>query len=66
MKRIIFSILLLSSVFSQDMWINEIHYDNYGNLIKTLKNIVRLQKKIISHMLLIQAVVSYGEQNQWI
>ena len=30
MKHILFSILLLSSLFSQDMWINEIHYDNYG------------------------------------
>ena len=30
MKNILFSILLLSSLFSQDMWINEIHYDNYG------------------------------------
>ena len=30
MKRILFTILLLSSLFSQDMWINELHYDNYG------------------------------------
>ncbi|MBC8310929.1 MAG: hypothetical protein H8E72_01360 [Candidatus Marinimicrobia bacterium] len=31
MKRILLPLLLLlSSLFSQDMWINEIHYDNYG------------------------------------
>jgi hypothetical protein len=30
MKHILLPILLLSSIFSQDMWINEIHYDNYG------------------------------------
>ena len=30
MKRILLPLLFLSFLFSQDMWINEIHYDNYG------------------------------------
>ena len=30
MKRILFFSLFICSVFSQSIWINEIHYDNYG------------------------------------
>ena len=30
MKKLLFISLLASIIFSQEMWINEIHYDNYG------------------------------------